>query len=128
MSSAVVIPIVRAIYSAPLPVRQLVEAVEGRGLVALGQRRIVENGIDEILHTAAKNHNCLADVKQLGSAFTDDVHAQHLFGLAMKTNLQASGGVAADLASGDLAIIRHAHLVGNIFVGELPFGLADKRN
>jgi hypothetical protein len=34
----------------PLPVRELVQSVERRGLVELGQGRVVEDGVDEMLH------------------------------------------------------------------------------
>ena len=65
---------------------------------------------------------------KFGRPFADDVDAQQLFGFAMKDHLQAAGGVAANLAARNLAIIRHADLVGDIFVGELLFGLADEGN
>ena len=44
----------------------------------------------------------------------------------MEDQLQAAGGVAANLAARDLAIVGHAHFVGHVFVGELLFGLADE--
>ena len=46
----------------------------------------------------------------------------------MENDLETAGGVAADLAARDLAIIRDADFVGHVFVGELLFGFADKRN
>src|SRR5580658_203186 len=127
MSSAAVIPIVRAM-SPVLPLRQFVETVESRGLIALGQRRVIENGIDEIFHGAAQNHNCLADVKQLRRPLADHVYPQHLLGLTMKAYLQTSRGVAANLAARDLAIVRHTHFVGNVLIGELLFGFPDERD
>ena len=76
--------------------------------------------------TVPQDHHGLADVQQLGGAVADDVDPQDLAGLAVKNQLEASGGIAADLAAGDLAIIRHADFIGNVFVGELLLGLADE--
>ena len=47
---------------------------------------------------------------------------------AMEDELQPSGGVAANLAAGDFAIVGHADLVRHILVGELFLGFADERN
>jgi hypothetical protein len=44
----------------------------------------------------------------------------------MEDELEAAGGVAANLAAGGLAIVGHADFVGHVFVGELLFGLADE--
>src|SRR5580700_944817 len=44
---------------------QFVEPVECGGLVALSQGWVVENGVDEIFHGAAQDHDCLSDVQQL---------------------------------------------------------------
>src|SRR5580700_5755957 len=67
-------------------------------------------------------------MKQLRGPFADDVHTKHLLGLAMKTYFQAPCGVASDLATRDLAIIRHAHFVRHVIVGKLFFGFPDERN
>ena len=74
----------------------------------------------------SEGHHGLADVHQFARAFADDMHAEHLAGVAMKDELQAAGGVAANLAARGFAIIRHAHFVGHVFVGQLLFGLADE--
>src|SRR5579862_5597569 len=100
-----------------LPPRELIQSIERRGLIAFGQGRVVEDRVDEISHGSFEDHHGLADVKQFGSAVADDVDPQDLAGFAVEDQLEASGGIAADLAAGDLAIIRHAHLVGNVFVG-----------
>src|ERR1700761_3504867 len=44
----------------------------------------------------------------------------------MKDDLEPARGVAANLSSRDLAIVGHADLIGNIFIGQLLFGLADE--
>src|ERR1700738_1123177 len=88
--------------AAPLRPSELVQSVERRGLVALGQSRVVKDRVDEILHRSLEDHHGLADVQQLAGAVTDDVDPQDLAGLTMEDQLEASGGVAADLAAGDL--------------------------
>ena len=74
----------------------------------------------------SEGHDRLADVDQLGGALADDVHAEHLAGVAMEDELEAAGGVAANLAAGDLAVVGHADFVGHVFVGQLLLGLADE--
>ncbi len=59
-------------------------------------------------------------------AFADDVHAENLARVAMEDELQAAGGVAANLAARGLAIVGHADFVGHVFVGQLLFGFADE--
>ena len=44
----------------------------------------------------------------------------------MKDQLEAAGGVPANLASRCLAIVGHADFVGHVFVGELLFRFADE--
>ena len=46
-------------------------------LVALGQRGIVEHGVDEVVERSAERHDCLSDVQQLAGAFPDNVDAQN---------------------------------------------------
>ena len=58
---------------------QFVQAVEGGGFVAFGERRIIENGIGEILDGAFERKDCLTDMDKFASAFSDDVHAEKLF-------------------------------------------------
>src|SRR4051812_42966682 len=77
--------------------RQLVQPVERRRLVALGQRRVVEHRIDEVVDRSAERHHGLTDVNQFGRALADDVHAQHRLGLTVENHLQSSRGVAPDL-------------------------------
>ena len=56
--------------------RQPVRGVERRHLVALGERGIVEDGVEEVVEAAAEAEHRLADVDQLGGAGADDVHAE----------------------------------------------------
>src|SRR5713226_1013647 len=67
---------------------QLVQPVERCRLVALGERRIIENSVHEVIYRSFENEHGLADVQQLGSAFANDVNSQQLLGLAMKDELQ----------------------------------------
>ncbi len=100
------------------------EAIESGHFVALGQCRIVEDGVDEVVDCAAEGHDGLADVNQLGGAFADDVHAEDLAGVAVEDELESSGGVAANLASSNFAIVGHADFVGNVFAGQLFLSLS----
>src|SRR6266852_1269731 len=72
-------------HSCCLP--QFVKTVEGGGLVAFRQRRVVEDGVREILDGALKREISLPDVEQLGRASSDDVHAQQLFGIGIENQL-----------------------------------------
>ena len=54
---------------------QAAKAVERRSFIALGERRVVEDGVDEVIDGAAKDHDRLADVDQFAGAFADDVDA-----------------------------------------------------
>src|SRR6516165_9833461 len=66
------------------------QPIERRHLVALGQRGIVEYRVDEVVHGSVEGHDGLADVDQLAGALADDVHAQHLAGVAMEYELEAA--------------------------------------
>src|SRR5258708_32859661 len=114
--------------SSALKPGQLIQPIERCRLIALGQRRVIENSIHEVLYRAFENEHCLADVQQLGSAFPDDVDSEQLLSLAMKDELHAAGGIAANLAACDLAIIRDTDLVRDIFVRELLLRLSDEGN
>jgi hypothetical protein len=105
-----------------------VQAVEGGGFVALGESGVVENGVDEIVDGAVESEDSLADVKEFGGAFTDDVDAEEMLGVGIEKDFEATGGVAANLSASDFAKIGHAHFVGNALVGELLLGFADEGN
>src|SRR5215469_1657115 len=102
------------------------ETVEGRRLVALRQRWIVEDRGDEVVHGSIERHDGLPDVDQLACAFADDVDAEHLAGVAMEDELEAAGGIAADLAARYFAVVGHADFVGHVLVGQLLFCFADE--
>src|SRR5262245_13883493 len=68
MCSAAKTPIARDIDAIPLKrfLREpckLVQPVESSRFIALGESRIVEYGIDEVIDRALETHDCLADVK-----------------------------------------------------------------
>ena len=58
----------RRLLSSPSQTRELVETVERRRLVALRQRRVVEDRVDEVVDRAAQREHRLADVNQLRGA------------------------------------------------------------
>src|SRR5262249_7000479 len=98
---------------------ELVQPGEGSDLVALGERRIVEDLLREVTNGAAERHHGLTDVHELGGALSDDVHAQERSRFHVEENLEPSRGVPDDLATCDLAVVRHADLVGDTGVGQL---------
>src|SRR5882757_10144266 len=103
-----------------------INAVKGGSLIALGKGGVIEHRIDKVVQCTAEGHDGLPDVQQFAGTLAYDMHSQKMPCLAMKDNLQAAGGVAPDLAAGNLAIIRDTHFVGHIFVRELFLSLADK--
>src|SRR5262245_50459289 len=76
-----------------------VDAVKRSGLVTLGQRRVVEHGVDEVIDVAAEAQHGLADVYQLRRLGADDVDAEQPPVLAMKDQLQQARTVAENLAA-----------------------------
>ena len=63
---------------------EAVEAVEGGGLIAFSEGRIVENCVLEIGDFAFEQHYRLADVQQLGCVFAEDVYAKQFERFAME--------------------------------------------
>src|ERR1043166_4274984 len=112
--------------SSPLESGQLVQAVERRGFVALRQRRVVENRLDEIVDRSLKDQHRLADVQQFARAVSNNVYAEQLPGFPMENDFQPPGGVAADLSARDLAIIRQPDFVRHVFFGQLLFRFSDE--
>src|SRR6185437_15796641 len=72
-------PLCCAPFSEP---HQLVDAVERRLFVTLGQRWIVKHGLDEVVHRALQNQHRLPDVQQLRFAFADAMSTENLPRLA----------------------------------------------
>src|SRR5580704_1290992 len=105
-----------------------VDAVKCGSLIALGKGGVIEHRIDKVVQCTAEGHDGLPDVQQFAGALAYDMHSQKMPCLAMKNNLQTAGGIAPDLAAGNLAIISDAYFVGHILVGELLLSLADKRD
>src|SRR5713101_6545983 len=56
--------------------RQPIQAIEGCGLVALRQRRVVEDRLDDLINASTERQHGLPDVDQLRGLRTDDVHAE----------------------------------------------------
>ncbi len=55
---------------------QLVRRVQRGDLVGLGECRVVQHGVDEVVDGAAAAHHRLPDVDQLGGVAAEDVHAE----------------------------------------------------
>ena len=104
---------------------QLVQRVERCDLVRLGERRVVEHRVDEVVDRAAEAHHRLADVHDLGRARAERVHAEQLAVLGRDEQLHEPVAVAEDLPARELAVARDADLVGDRRLGQLLLGLAD---
>src|ERR1700743_2601126 len=105
-----------------------IEPIKGGELITLGQRGVVEHRFHEVIELAAQRHNRLPNVQQLAGAFADDMDAKNGMRLPVKNNFQAPGSIAADLSTGDFAIVGYAYLVRNVLFGKLLLGFPDERN
>src|SRR5215470_5246224 len=103
---------------------QPVQPVEPGHLVRLGHRRIVEDGVAEVVDRAAEGEHGLADMDDLGRALAEDVDAEELPGLPVKEDLQETGVDAEHLALGELLELREADLVRHLLLRQLLLGLA----
>src|SRR4051812_26821223 len=81
---------------------EFVRRVQRRDLVALGQRRIVEHGREEIIEPRTEADDSLADVNELRRTGPDDVHPEETPIVSMKQHLEETAVVPEDLAAGDL--------------------------
>src|SRR5713226_9372004 len=105
-----------------------VQAVERGVLVTLRERRIVENGIDEIVNFAAERKDCLPDMHQFNGALANNVNAEQLTAIAMEQQLHETDTVAEDLAARQFTIRRLAGLIRNALFGQFFFVFSDKRD
>src|SRR5690349_20702506 len=105
--------------------RELVRGVESRDLVALGQRRVVEDRSEEVIESAAERDHGLSDVNQLRGAAADAVAAEQLAAVLIEQHLEHALFVAANRAARDLLVARDAALVRDLLRGELLFRGAD---
>ena len=67
--------------------RQAVQPIKRRGLIAFRQRRIIEDRILEVRDFPLEQKNRLPDVQQLRGIFPKNVYAQQLQRLSMKEQL-----------------------------------------
>src|SRR5262249_55437843 len=104
---------------APRSEGELVGRVERRHLVAFRERRVVEDGLQEVVEAAVQAEDGLADVNQLRRAAADGVHAEQLPSLAVEEHLEEAAVVAEDLATRDLAVACDAGLVRHALASEL---------
>src|SRR6185437_3765749 len=72
------------LISAPSETGELVQPVEGRRFVALGQCRIVEHRIHEIVDLAAQNEHRLPDMQQFARSLANNMNSENIPCLAMK--------------------------------------------
>src|SRR5437667_12339610 len=80
---------------------ELVGGVERRDLVALRQRRVVEDRLEEVVDPAPQGQHRLADMNQLRRAAPDDVDAEDSAILPVEESREEAAVVAQALAGGD---------------------------
>jgi len=105
----------------PLPPRQpgrarrrhSVPRIQRRALVRLGQRRIVEGVLDEIIERAFQVQHGLTDMHQLRRALAHDMHAQQMPCLDREDHLRQAGVQPHDVPARRLAETRDTALIGN---------------
>ena len=102
----------------------LVGGVERGDLVGLGEGRVVEHRVDQMVDGAAARHDRLPDVHELGGVRPEDVDAEQLPRVGRDEQLEHAVRVAHDLAASELAVARDADLVGDRRPGEVVLGLA----
>src|SRR5262249_1695480 len=79
------------------PRRQAPKTIVGRVLEDLAQRRVVEDGLDEVVDAPAEGHDRLAGVHELGRALADDVDAEQAPRLPLEDQLHHALGIVHDL-------------------------------
>src|SRR5579859_6783047 len=94
----------------PGDLAHLVHGVQGGDLVRLGQGRVVEHRVDQVVDGAAAAHDGLADVDELGGPGAEHVHAEQPVVIQADQELEHAVGIADDLAAGQLAVARDARL------------------
>src|SRR5262245_48836246 len=107
---------------------KLVGGVERGDLVALGQGRIVEDGLEKVVEPAAETEHGLPNVHELGRAGAQTVHGQEAPVLPVEQHLEEAAAVAQDMAPRDLAIARDAGLVRDARGGQLVLGRPHHRD
>jgi hypothetical protein len=76
-------------------VAHLVHRIERGHFVGLGQGWLVEDRIDEVLHSAATADDCLSDVDELGRSRAEDVDAEQAWSLTGSRRARANAFVTA---------------------------------
>src|SRR3569623_412058 len=102
-----------------------VEGVEGGELVGLGEGRVVEGVLDEVVDGAAEVEDGLSEKYELGGAFADDVGAEEFAALEVEDQLHQAAFDAHDVAARGLAETTDADLVVEALVAHLLLGHAD---
>src|SRR5678815_3081284 len=69
---------------------EAVQTVQTRDLVRLGEGRVVEDRVPEVLDRAPQREHGLSDVDDLGGVLPDRVHAQELQALRVEEDLPVS--------------------------------------
>jgi hypothetical protein len=98
---------------------QPVQAIQSGDPVGLGEGRIVEDRVAEILDRSAKGEDGLSDMDDLRRAVADRVDAQDLRRLGIEENLELPDLRPDHLPLGELGVLRLTHLVGHSLLRQL---------
>src|SRR5439155_12452161 len=107
---------------------ELVGSVERRDFVALRQRWIVEDSLEEVVESTAEAEHGLPDVHELGRAGAETVDGEEPAVLAVEEHLEEPAAVAQDLTPRDLAVSSDAGLVRHPRGGQLVLRRAHHRD
>src|SRR5258708_37377663 len=93
---------------------ELVRGVQCGDLIALGEGRVVEHGLQEVVESAAQTQHGLPDVDQLAGAAANAVDPEQPPVLSAEEHLKHPAVVAQDLPAGNLSGARDAGHVGDL--------------
>ena len=110
-----------------LSLREPLQAVVGRVLEALRERRVVEDGVDEGVDRASRGQHEHRDVDELRGVLAEDV-GRELVGLRVEQKLDQAVGVSGDLAARVVLEPGVPDLVGDPVRLQLLLGRTDRRD
>src|ERR1700730_3371420 len=92
---------------------EISQAIVSSVLVQFGERREVENQLDERIDRAAGFEHGHAEVDQFGGALAENLDTEQLPVVRAENQFQQSRGIADNLPSRIVGIFRATHYAGN---------------
>ena len=112
--------------STPRSRHQAIQPVECGVLIALCERGIVEDRIDEVVNAATQCQHRLTNMDEFDGVLSDNVNAEQFAGLTVKQQLHKTDRIADDLSTRQFAIRSLASLVRNFLFGQFLFVAANE--